>query len=246
VSILDFSYLSKIPINRFNIEFLISFSKSVDDWKKKRRQKQKPSTSRLLESGEEETESVNKSTDRKRINKFEHSQYFLMPLSADGTAIDVASSSDHALQQEKIEIETTVTTKNVTKQHQTLPVESSKLAATNSTNTIEISGVTHQDNSTKKSETEQNVNNDTGCDKSVSEDNELEESTMQSVYYVEKFIEITRPINYAQRGFGFLLNTGVSSKGNVNSVNNIILKTGDTETTVVNDSYAQVVVVEPG
>lgn len=57
--------------------------KSVDDWKKKRREKQKI-TSRLSQSGDDDFESnkANKN-ERKRINKFENSQYYLKPLDSD-------------------------------------------------------------------------------------------------------------------------------------------------------------------
>jgi hypothetical protein len=57
--------------------------KSVDDWKKKRREKQKV-TSRPSQSGDDEIESskANKN-ERKRINKFENSQYYLKPLDGD-------------------------------------------------------------------------------------------------------------------------------------------------------------------
>jgi hypothetical protein len=170
-----------------------------------------------------------------------------MPLSADGTAaIDVESSDQQQQQQEKIEIETTT---NINKHHQTLPVDSKQQqhhhhGTQNSTNTIEISGLTHDNmGTTTNGETEANVNNN--------EDNELDESSsLQCVYtYTEKFIEITRPINYNQRGFGFLLNTGVvEKKSNISnsSINTIIVKMDDNETTVINDRYAQVVVVEPG
>jgi hypothetical protein len=55
----------------------------VDDWKKKRREKQKVTT-RLSQSGDDEFESskANKN-ERKRINKFENSQYYLKPLDGD-------------------------------------------------------------------------------------------------------------------------------------------------------------------
>lgn len=82
------------------------------------------------------------------------------------------------------------------------------------------------------------------------ENNELDESicTVQYVY-LEKQVDITRPDNYTSRGFGFLLNSGLATSNNVKSPISVLVRnkdTNETETILVNENYALIVVVEPG
>jgi hypothetical protein len=220
--------------------FIYFFLQSVDDWKKKRRQKQKPSAvARLLESGEEEDNT--KCVDRKRINRFEQSQYYLMPLNADGSA-----AIDPQSQQQQTDHDTAPNVRH--SQHQTLPTDLSSdktVTNTKSANTIELTGIRQEVNESTSAPAPAAASlfSMSSEDMTTTSTNELDESSLPCLVYTERTVEITRPINYVQRGFGFLLNTGVSSTGQ--SV--ITLRLADeSETTVVNDSYAQVVVVEPG
>ena len=61
--------------------YLFLLLQSVDDWKQRRRQKKNlSSTSRLTQLGEEEFDDKPQKSDRKRINKFENSQYYISPI----------------------------------------------------------------------------------------------------------------------------------------------------------------------
>ena len=93
---------------------------------------------------------------------------------------------------------------------------------------------------------------------------ELEETTEVKLkfVYLEKEVEIYRPVNYSSRGFGFLLNTGLNANEDfVNSelyllvypenndsvnVNNAISTDTFVERLFVYENFAQIVVVEPG
>ena len=122
--------------------------------------------------------------------------------------------------------------------------------------TIEISGISSaktesSDPSIRKDlelnqiETKQNnisVNNQSA----MSEENELDESNTECVY-VENLVEILRPDNYSSRGFGFLLNSGQSNNNTIAQAQQLIVFNKNNEQYVTtNESYAQIVVVEPG
>ena len=64
--------------------------------------------------------------------------------------------------------------------------------------------------------------------------------TNKQYVYIEKYIEIDRPLNYTPRGFGFLLNSGQTS-----SPSSILIKENENITELC-QNYAQIVVVEPG
>ena len=66
-------------------------SKSVDDWKKRRREKQKM-PQRLSQSGEEENE--RHANRNRRINRFENSQYYIQPLPIDGDGNEDTAAAD--------------------------------------------------------------------------------------------------------------------------------------------------------
>ena len=85
--------------------YLFLLLQSVDDWKQRRRQKKNlPSTSRLTQLGEEEFDDKPQKSDRKRINKFENSQYYIMPLVSDGNndGIDEMLNSNEEKNSENI------------------------------------------------------------------------------------------------------------------------------------------------
>jgi len=69
--------------------------------------------------------------------------------------------------------------------------------------------------------------------------NESDSNSKQYVY-IEKYIEIDRPHNYTPRGFGFLLNSGLT-----NSASPILVKENEALIELC-QNYAQIVVVEPG
>ena len=69
--------------------------------------------------------------------------------------------------------------------------------------------------------------------------NESDSASKQYVY-IEKYIEIDRPLNYTLRGFGFLLNSGKT-----NSSSSILVKQNENFIELC-QNYAQIVVVEPG
>ncbi len=63
-----------------------------------------PSTSRLYQSGNEDDEQAPRPENRKRINKFENSQYYIMPLVSDGNndGIDEMLNSNEEKNSENI------------------------------------------------------------------------------------------------------------------------------------------------
>ena len=124
--------------------------------------------------------------------------------------------------------------------------------------TIEITGIrSTNSNSEQNQSCETLVNTKTNTDNDLNEanklnssmnneDNELDgnETINHYYYYIEKLVDLRRPDNYSSRGFGFLLNSGQSNKQS----NQIFVRNLDdmTETSIVNQNYAQIVVVEPG
>ncbi|CAF0711793.1 unnamed protein product [Brachionus calyciflorus] len=169
----------------------------VDDWKKRRREKQKlPVKTRSFE----EDEPQNNRSDRKRINPFEASQYYIMPLNEESTTpviLEISKSKNEP------------SDKNV--------------------------------NPAVKESTEPH---NTSINQSLNESqNELDESQNVQYVYIEKLVDITRPDNYTSRGFGFLLNSGYNSnKSELNEPINVLI---NDELVLVNECYAQIVVVEP-
>ena len=123
--------------------------------------------------------------------------------------------------------------------------------------TIEITGIRSTNaNSEQNQSCETLVNTKTNSDNDRSEANKLNSSmnnedneldgneTINHYYYIEKLLDLRRPDNYSSRGFGFLLNSGQSNKQS----NQIFVRNLDdmTETSIINQNYAQIVVVEPG
>jgi hypothetical protein len=86
--------------------YLLFLLQSVDDWKQRRRQKKNlPSTSRLTQLGEEEFDDKPHKSDRKRINKFENSQYYISPIinGEDGDNIENHECATSTNNQNKVE-----------------------------------------------------------------------------------------------------------------------------------------------
>ena len=186
-----------------------------------------------------------------------------MPLPAEDESASVTKTTN-------TQVDEADSHKNHHHHHQTLPNNTQFKGTTKSSqnenfSTIEISGVVHQrvivnTNNVNREEQEQeqelsnevtdgpliNSNEDTTTKNGELLDETAASVEQQNLLYCDKKIEIDRPLNYAQRGFGFLLNTGLSVNGSSTAGVNLVLKNGDIETTVINDSYAQVVVVEPG
>lgn len=80
----------------------------------------------------------------------------------------------------------------------------------------------------------------------MSEETELDESNTEYVY-LENLVEILRPDNYSSRGFGFLLNSGLSNNNTIAQSQQLIVYNKNNEQFIkTNESYAQIVVVEPG
>ena len=69
----------------------------------------------------------------------------------------------------------------------------------------------------------------------------IEADSKEEYIYIEKHVDLNRPLNYSSRGFGFLLNSGQGS-----SPNSVLVKQNDGTIIELHQNYAQIVVVEPG
>jgi hypothetical protein len=216
----------------------------------------------LLSGEQDDIVNNDQSADSRRAarikTKFENSQYYIAPLTTDENGVDV---NNHNLFGDSDSM--SIAPKN----HQTLPCEStnnnsadengsSTTKVLKTSLTLEITGISKEIDDNKKNSLLKTVNNtckindkneETDHEDCTSSNNNNNEINNLPCLFTEKTIEIVRPINYSQRGFGFLLNTGVLSNS-TKSTNDriIILKNGDEETKVPNENYAQVVVVEHG
>ena len=136
--------------------------------------------------------------------------------------------------------------------------ESKKVALNSNSNKKINSNSTSSISNTSNSNNNNNNNND---EKSKSELDDLNDDSslnLQNQYvYIEKSIDIVRPYDYSSRGFGFLLNSGLSNLNNTNKNSNLnqpselkVLKNGNDlnnmEYDVISHNCALVVVVEPG
>lgn len=241
----------------FFSSYLLYDPKSVDDWKKKRRQKQRPSATRMLESGEDESTNASSSETNnqrsRRINKFENSQYYRMPLDDNNEPITTSQKNSQTMPSVDTNTATPASTGSKDFQH---TLELTGITTTSST--TDSADLTSNDKSNQV-ESSQAETWKTDEKQNCEEQDETSSSSMAAananaapavIYiYSERSIEINRPFNHSQRGFGFLLNTGLPQSQSKSTTsyaqNHIIIKQGDIETTVVNEHLAQVVVVEP-
>lgn len=189
---------------------------SVDDWKKRRREKKNlpaPRSSQFIEFDEDE----HQRTERKRINRFENSSHYLSPprtiISPDPT------------DQSKPQPETS-----------TPGLQSS---TSSRANTIEISGI----NPPSQPVPTQTTEDDSNLNESLT--NEEEDSLICTDFkytFIEKFVEIERPYDHKSRGFGFLLNCGLQNS-NSESLKKL---QDDNINKILSKNYAQIVMVENG
>ena len=216
--------------------------KSVDDWKRRRREKQKMPL-RTNQSGEDE--SMSRQTSRtRRIHRFEDSPYYIQPLPVDGAEDELFDPNDK---------EANTTEKQHSSSSSPSPTHSGgpSLEPNNQQLTIETN---NGQSSSKSQPVEPQVaqkqpsprNNSPHVNK-LSEEVATKEPPSKLVY-VERQIDISRPANYSLRGFGFLLNTGVGSNDFINSELFLLVSSGDVfvERPFTYQNYAQIVVVEPG
>jgi hypothetical protein len=198
-------------------------------------------------------ENNNQRNERRRINKFENSQYYLSPPSP----VDKSSAISSELDRNKDNNNSTnnspseeITNKCLKQEHS--ENESSPNRVTKSNNnrstTIELTGVTsnkqekiHENNKIL------NESNDDSLNKNDDEDSLSHCMDYSNYTFVEKFVSIERPFDYSSRGFGFLLNSGVASKvSSGNAKGNLFLNATSLVQNVINQNFAQIVVVEHG
>lgn len=216
--------------------------KSVDDWKRRRREKQKMPL-RTNQSGEDE--SMSRQTSRtRRIHRFEDSPYYIQPLPVDGAEDELFDPNDK---------EANTTEKQHSSSSSPSPTHSGgpSLEPNNQQLTIETN---NGQSSSKSQPVEPQVakqqpsprNNSPHVNK-LSEEAATKEPPSKLVF-VERQVDISRPANYSLRGFGFLLNTGVGSNDFINSELFLLVSSGDVfvERPFTYQNYAQIVVVEPG
>lgn len=178
------------------------------------------------QSGEDDEEwgGGRQSSRTRRINRFENSPYYIQPLPADGSPID----DDNLL---------------------FTPPDNSHLLTVETTNLIESS--TKSPVNRVKSPM-RNVNNEAAVVEVVEEKQESSSPKERvKLVFWERMVEIQRPVKYALRGFGFLLNTGVGSNDFVNSDLFLCVPCASETDSYVERSfeylnYAQIVVVENG
>ena len=215
--------------------------KSVDDWKRRRREKQKMPL-RTNQSGEDE--SMSRQTSRtRRIHRFEDSPYYIQPLPVDGAEDELFEPNDKANTTEKQDSSSS----SPSPTHSGGP----SLDPNNQQLTIETN---NGQSSSKSHQVEPQVpqqpsprNNSPHVNK-LSEEAATKETPPSKLVYVERQVDISRPVNYSLRGFGFLLNTGVGSNDFINSELFLLVSSGDVfvERPFTYQNYAQIVVVEPG
>lgn len=216
--------------------------KSVDDWKRRRREKQKMPL-RTNQSGEDE--SMSRQTSRtRRIHRFEDSPYYIQPLPVDGAEDELFEPDDKA----------NTTEKQHSSSSSPSPTHSGgpSLDPNNQQLTIETN---NGQSSSKSQQVEPQVpqqpsprNNSPHVNKLSEEAPATKEPPPSKLVYVERQVDISRPANYSLRGFGFLLNTGVGSNDFINSELFLLVSSGDVfvERPFTYQNYAQIVVVEPG
>lgn len=217
----------------------------MDDWKKRRREKKNLPPPRNSLSGDfifNEDENTAR-TERKRINRFENSQYYISPPRIDNELTD-ESNEKHTTQQ----IEELVNSPNkspVSENNNKTSTTAAPKAAT-----IELSGISPKEEkpnaSTKTSENPAapSANNDDSNlnDSTTNDDDDSHISPEFKYAYIEKFIDIERPYDYNSRGFGFLLNSGLLNKSS-----GALRKLKDSAIDeIVTQNYPQVIVVEHG
>lgn len=224
--------------------------KSVDDWKKRRREKQKMPASRLSQSGEDEstaTSSTSRQASRtRRIHRFEDSPFYIQPLPLDGSGGGEQAAAAN---------ETTAAA--VAEDSGATQPQATSSPSPNKPNTQQQGGNTKETSSNNKSLVV--VEKDGGGEENNSNRPQQETTTLSSssspqppskCVFVEREVEISRPANYSLRGFGFLLNTGLGSNDFVNSELFLLVGNVDSSSFVerpfVYHNYAQIVVVEPG
>jgi len=210
---------------------------SVDDWKKRRREKKNlpaPRTSQSFDfNDDEDTSHQARNTERKRINRFENSPHYLSPPPTSKEYSDtIEPSNTPANTQDEYNAPVEETLEPIlvnTKINSTEKQNSPLLKTTTTTATTAVSEKTNDDS---------NLNDSAIND----EDNDSMICTDFNYKFTEKFVQIERPFDHNSRGFGFLLNSGLQNKTGAS-----LKKLQDENIDkVLSQNYAQIVMVENG
>ena len=182
----------------------------MDDWKKRRREKQKMPTNRNSHSGDFDVDNESAPTqqeqqqqlsrnERRRINRFENSQYYLSP---------PGEKSNESV--------VTAPVRNSIEAPPPLPLHARA-------STIELSGISEA-LPPVKSAPQETCANDSNMNDSLNMNEQEESSELLGYTYTPKCVSIERPYDYTTRGFGFLLNSGLAatSKSHDPSLNSIL------------------------
>lgn len=190
---------------------------------------------KLAGEPDDQDDQANKQNNRKRINKFENSQYYIMPL-VDGVDDDLSNLNlveKTASSSSSSSPSSTSNNNSNNDDHNDCDQNEKKTNATNEMKQNR-SGVEEDEHKNSSNTQQQQLNND--------ENNDLSNATQIQYYYTytEKFVDITRPDSYTSRGFGFLLNCGTLAKSSDHHKSSTNNKNNN-----IYDTYAQIVVVEP-
>lgn len=193
----------------------------MDDWKKRRREKAKmppPRTSNNGDFNDDEQQQQQPKTDRKRINKFENSHYYLQPYDDENNPIEIKTENQ----------------------------ENNNIIATTQSATIEITGVRNYDHQTSSGDKQIEIKNQ--LNESIKQQqlqqkqndevtkDEISILNLTNYTFVERVVNLVRTDDYNLRGFGFLLKN--ASKKLVNNTNSQISFT-------MSQNYAEIVGLDP-
>ena len=137
--------------------------------------------------------------ERRRINRFENSQYYLSP---------PGEKSNESV--------ATAPVRNSIETSAPLPLHTRA-------STIELSGISEALSAVKSAPQDTSAN-DSNMNDSLNMNEEEESSELVGYTYTPKCVSIERPFDYTSRGFGFLLNSGLAatSKSQDPSLNSIL------------------------